>query len=155
MLEKKKIFSILAIVLLVAVAFIGISSVGGDKTGSATEATLEDAPHIVRQALRQWRHITQHKRSQAALRKARKDLEKRIEERTVELATANMRLQEQIAECKAVEEALQRQNQLIVNIAKLKAKEKYLPRVWLFSFITRPVVCAGERTGSGQRCWIS
>lgn len=44
------------------------------------------------------RNITERKRFQDALQKAKDDLEKRVEERTAELKTANERLQEQMAQ---------------------------------------------------------
>jgi len=53
------------------------------------------------------RDITELKQAEEALRRAREDLEIRVQERTAELATTNEALQSQIAERKQTEEALQ------------------------------------------------
>ncbi len=52
--------------------------------------------------------VTERKQVAEALQKARDELELRVEERTAELSTTNVRLQEQITERKRAEEALQR-----------------------------------------------
>jgi PAS domain S-box-containing protein len=52
------------------------------------------------------REINRRKRTEAALQKARNELEQRVEERTAELTAANINMRQEIAERKRVEEAL-------------------------------------------------
>jgi two-component system cell cycle sensor histidine kinase/response regulator CckA len=52
------------------------------------------------------RNLTERKRAEQALRRARDELEMRVQERTAELTAANIQLQREIAEHKRTEEAL-------------------------------------------------
>lgn len=54
-----------------------------------------------------FRDITERRQAEEALRNAQEELEKRVEERTVELSRANTSLREEIAERQRAEEALQ------------------------------------------------
>jgi len=53
------------------------------------------------------REVTKRKRAEAALRKAKDELERRVEERTAQLLNANARLREEINERRKTEQALQ------------------------------------------------
>ena len=64
---------------------------------------LVDEDGIARQMLGVASDITERKRAEVALQKARENLERRIEERTVELLAANAELEREIAERKAAE----------------------------------------------------
>ncbi len=52
--------------------------------------------------------VIQRKRAEEALKKAHEELERRIQERTQELQKANLALQEEIVECKLIEESLRK-----------------------------------------------
>ncbi len=59
------------------------------------------------------RDITERKRAEAALQEAQEELERRVEERTEELAKVNELLQEQYDEVEQVKEAVEARNQLL------------------------------------------
>jgi len=52
------------------------------------------------------RDMTEHKKAQAILQNARNELEQRVEQRTAELSSANVRLQQEITERKRLEKAI-------------------------------------------------
>jgi len=60
--------------------------------------------------------ITERKRMESALEEAHEQLERRVEERTAELAKANRQLQNEIAEHEQTEEALNKSNRQIISI---------------------------------------
>ena len=73
------------------------------------------------------RNITERKEAEAALQEARNQLEQRVAERTAELATANLVLQDEIAERKRAEaeiqaysEELQAKNEALSRLDKIK-----------------------------------
>jgi PAS domain S-box-containing protein len=59
------------------------------------------------------RNITEQKQAEKALRQSRDELEKRVAERTAELAGANTTLQQQIAERERIEQVLDRERLLL------------------------------------------
>ncbi len=59
------------------------------------------------------RDITERKQAEAALQKARDELEIRVEERTAELKTSNEQLRQEIAERKRVEQALRESEEVL------------------------------------------
>ncbi|HUU19697.1 MAG TPA: CBS domain-containing protein [Sedimentisphaerales bacterium] len=62
-----------------------------------------------------FRNVTERKRAEEALRKARDELEVRVEERTAELARANKVLESEIAERKKEEETLDKVNKCFLS----------------------------------------
>ncbi len=70
---------------------------------SASAIEIGDRPCVIAMA----RDVTERKRAEAALRKAKDELERRVEERTAELSSANERLKEEINERRKTERALQ------------------------------------------------
>lgn len=75
--------------------------------------------------------ITELKRAEAALKKLNDDLERRVEERTLELVAANRQLQLEIEERRHAEEALRRsENELrLLSAQLLTAEEKERKRI--------------------------
>jgi PAS domain S-box-containing protein len=65
------------------------------------------------------RNITERKRAEAALRTAHAELERRVEERTAELAQANASLRAEVAERKQVEEALRESESLYHSLVEV------------------------------------
>lgn len=71
-------------------------------------AILRDPEGNISESIVIHRDITEHKKAQEALQKAHDELERRVEERTAELAEMNEQLRHEIAERKHVEEKLRR-----------------------------------------------
>ncbi len=73
------------------------------------------------------RDITDHQRAEEEILALNRNLERRVEERTAELAAANTRLQAEIAERRQVEEELRRAQQAAERAAK--AKDEFLAMI--------------------------
>jgi len=91
-----------------------------------SDTTLADMPHLVDGVLRQWENIIQRKQAEAALQKAYGQLEKRVEERTAELAATNAALEKQVAQRQRVERRLQKEQQLLRESLELQEHERKL-----------------------------
>jgi signal transduction histidine kinase len=65
---------------------------------------------------RSMRYAVERKRGEESLRRAHDELERRVQERTVELSAANALLQEQIAERRSAEEELRNLSQRLVEV---------------------------------------
>jgi anti-anti-sigma factor len=75
------------------------------------------------------RYAIERKKAEEALRKARDELERRVEARTVELSKANAMLKEQITERKQAEEERARLQQEIIEAQRLALRELSTPIV--------------------------
>lgn len=85
-----------------------------------------------------YRNITKRKLAEAALRKAHEELERRVEERTTNLAKANRALQAEIAERKKAEDQKERQAVQALLIYKVgqKVSSKLEPEALLSEIVT-------------------
>jgi PAS domain S-box-containing protein len=96
---------------IVAVAGVGNKASAYDKSDERQIALLLGG---------MWSHVLKN-RSQAALKEAYDELERKVEQRTAELAAANKALQEDIIERKRTEEALRR-SEKVLKLAQASAR---------------------------------
>jgi PAS domain S-box-containing protein len=96
----------------VALEFRGRHKDGSWRTLEAVGTNLLEDP-VVAGVVVNYRDITEHKRLEEDLRKARDELDQRVQERTAELVHTNAALQEEIANRKQAEEALRRERNLL------------------------------------------
>ncbi|RMG00277.1 MAG: hypothetical protein D6741_07100, partial [Planctomycetota bacterium] len=89
-----------------------------------SQTTLTDMPHIVLNALDKWEQITQRRLAQAELRRAHAELERRVEERTRELAETNRRLQAEIETRTQAEAEVRRERQLLRELLDLHERDR-------------------------------
>ncbi len=89
-------------------------------------ATLQDMPHIVSQAMRQWESLVARRRAEEELRKAHDELERRVEQRTAELAEANEHLRREVEERRRAEEAVRREQRSLLRLLELHERDRKL-----------------------------
>ena len=100
---------------------------------------LADVIQIVSQTIVQ-------RRTERALEKAKSDLERRVEERTQELSSANLRLQQEVAERKRTEEALRASESLYRTLVETS------PDGIALTDLTGKVVMANQRSAELFGC---
>ncbi len=87
---------------------------------------LADMPHVVDRALRQWEHLSARRRAEDALRQAHAELERRVEQRTAELADANEQLRQEIEQRKRADDALRKEQALLRQLLDLQERDRKL-----------------------------
>lgn len=87
---------------------------------------FSELPRVVDQALRQWQDLSDCRRSARESRKARQDLEDRIEKQSAELVATNALLQKEVAERKQVEQYLEKERQRLEQLQLAQERDRKL-----------------------------
>jgi signal transduction histidine kinase len=87
---------------------------------------LADMPRTVERVLRDWQHVVERRRAEEALRQAHRELERRVQERTAELATANERLRQEVEERRQIEEDIRREHETLRRLMESSDRERRL-----------------------------
>ncbi|HYW78836.1 MAG TPA: response regulator, partial [Thermoguttaceae bacterium] len=107
-----------------------------------TEATLLEMPRIAERALRQWKHILRRRQAEQALQKAHEDLERRVEQRTAELALLNQELQREVEQRKQTEEALHAEKQGLRRMLEMQDRDRRLITYEIHDGLTQQLTAA-------------
>jgi signal transduction histidine kinase len=98
--------------------------------------------------------IAERERTEEALRKARDELEKRVEERTSELSESNTLLKREIAERQHAEEELRKINAELKNFVHIVSHDLKTPIISIRGFSFRLVKVYREKLGERGRKYI-
>lgn len=107
-----------------------------------TTATFAEMPHIAERALRQWKHILGRRQAEQELQKAHEDLERRVEQRTAELATLNQKLQREIEQRKRTEDALYAEKQGLRRMLEMQDRDRRLITYEIHDGLTQQLTAA-------------
>lgn len=124
--------------------------------------TVYDMPHVVKRALGQWHNILERKRAEHSLREAHDELEKRVEDRMIDLQLANEMLRRQLTKrINAEKELVAYQQKLRSLTSKLTLTEDHERRriaSGLHDNIIQPLIFLKIKLdslmGSGESCEI-
>ncbi|MCK4727666.1 MAG: response regulator, partial [Desulfobacterales bacterium] len=97
----------------------------------------EELLKTVNNALNQKRLEMDRKRAEEELRKAHEELERRVKERTAELAKANERLKREVEERKQAEKELQSINEEVKDFARVVSHDLKTPIISIQGFSSR------------------
>jgi len=106
------------------------------------DTTLAEMPHITERALRQWKQILGRRQAEQALQKAHETLERRVEQRTAELALLNRELQREIEQRKQTEEALHAEKQGLRRMLEMQDRDRRLITYEIHDGLTQQLTAA-------------
>lgn len=107
-----------------------------------TDATLAEMPHIAERALSQWKHILRRRQAEQSLQKAHEHLERRVEQRTAELALLNRDLQREVEQRKRTEEALHAEKQGLRRMLEMQDRDRRLITYEIHDGLTQQLTAA-------------
>ncbi|MEE8451337.1 MAG: response regulator [Thermoguttaceae bacterium] len=107
-----------------------------------TKATFAEMPHIAERAMRQWKHILRRRQAEQALQKAHEDLERRVEQRTAELALLNRELEREVEQRKKTEEALHAEKRGLRRMLEMQDRDRRLITYEIHDGLTQQLTAA-------------
>jgi len=116
-----------------------------------TDATLAEMPHIAERALRQWQQIVARRLAEQELQKAHEELERRVEQRTAQLATLNQELHREIEQRKRTEDALHAEKQGLRRMLEMQDRDRRLITYEIHDGLTQQLTAANMQFQSFEQ----